>query len=89
MDAKDTLRHVVSHSGKSAKQVSLEMGLSQNFVTNTIQRGSTPRLDTFARIAAACGYEVVIRGHDEEVVVTSEGRDRRTPKGGKDWHGKH
>ena len=72
MDARSALRHVVSMSGKTAAAVSQEMGLTRNFVTNTISRGSAPRLDTFARIASACGYEVVLRGYGEEVIVEPE-----------------
>ena len=57
MDARMAVTHVVAQSGKTAKDVSLEMGLTSNFITNTKARKSAPRLDTFAHIAKVCGYK--------------------------------
>ena len=73
MDARMAVTHVVAQSGKTAKDVSLEMGLTSNFITNTKARKSAPRLDTFARIAEVCGYEVVLRGHGEEITIEYRG----------------
>jgi len=72
MEVGVAVQHVISHSGKPAVAVSREMGMSQNYVTNIITRGSIPRLDTFARICEACGYEVVLQGHGERVVLDVE-----------------
>ena len=69
MAAREAVTHVVALSGKASAAVSREMGRVSTFITTTIGRGTVPKLDTFVRIAAACGYEVVLRGHGEEVVV--------------------
>ena len=76
MDARMAVTHVVAQSGKTAKDVSLEMGLTSNFITNTKARKSAPRLDTFAHIAKICGYEVVIRGHGEEITIEYDSREQ-------------
>lgn len=70
------MTHVVAQSGKTSKDVSLEMGLTSNFITNTKARKSAPRLDTFAHIAKICGYEVVIRGHGEERTIEYDSREQ-------------
>lgn len=75
MDARMAVSHVVAQSGKTAKDVSLEMGLTSNFITNTKARKSAPRLDTFAHIAKVCGYEVVIRGYGEEIAIEYKSRE--------------
>jgi hypothetical protein len=75
MNAREAVPHMVAKSGKTAKAVSLEMGLTKNFITNTTARKSAPRLDTFARIAAVCGYEVILRGNGEEVAIEYQGDD--------------
>jgi hypothetical protein len=69
MRAEEAVAHVVTHSGKTGADVSREMGRVSTFVATTIGRGTIPKLDTFARIAGVCGYEVVLKGHGEEVVV--------------------
>jgi DNA-binding phage protein len=74
MDARSAVAHVVSKSGKTARAVSIEMGLTKNFITNTVARRSAPRLDTFARIAKVCGYEVVLRSSEEEVTIEYQGK---------------
>lgn len=75
MHARDAVRWLVADSGKTARSVSYEMGRTANFVTNTIQRSSAPRLDTFAHLAEVCGYELVLRGHDKEIVIEWEDGD--------------
>ena len=73
MNAREAVPHMVAKSGKTAKAISLEMGLTKNFITNTTARKSAPRLDTFAHIAKVCGYELVLRGHGEEVAIEYRG----------------
>ena len=72
MKACDVVTHMVRGSGKSARDVSREMGRHYQFITNTVTRKSVPKLDTFVKIAVACGYEVVLRGHGEEVTIKYE-----------------
>jgi DNA-binding phage protein len=72
MKASEALEHMARMSGLSYAAISRAAVGSNKFVSMTISRGSVPRLDTFARLARACGYEVVLRGHGEEIAVTPE-----------------
>lgn len=69
MQARDAVAELVAMSGKSAIEVSREMGRADTYVSMTISRKSVPRLDTFAELAAACGYEVVLRGSGGEIAI--------------------
>ena len=60
---------MVSGSGKSRRQISLEMGRHENFLTTKIQERSSPRADSLAEIAAACGYQLQLVGHGEVIVI--------------------
>lgn len=69
MQAKDAVAELVALSGKSAITVSREMGRADAYISMTISRKSIPKLDTFAEIAAACGYEVVLRSPEHEITI--------------------
>lgn len=69
MKAKDAVSEVVALSGKSAITVSREMGRADTYVSMTISRRSVPKLDTFVELAKICGYDLVLRGHGEEITI--------------------
>ena len=60
MNANDAMRTMIETSGKSGRQVAREIGRSESFVSSTLAQGVCPRADTLARVAEACGYEIVI-----------------------------
>jgi len=55
MKATEALRKMVKSSGKTALQISREIGRKPNYVSSLLHRGSTPTVETFASIAKACG----------------------------------
>lgn len=69
MNAKDATKYVIQASGRSMRALAVEMGKSPMYLAGVTSRGSVPKLDTFADIARACGYELILRGHDEEHVI--------------------
>lgn len=69
MVARDAVAEIVAMSGKGPIAVSREMGRSDTYVSMTISRGSVPKLDTFVEIAAACGFELVLRGEGREIAI--------------------
>lgn len=75
MDAPEILRHMVASSGKSYRQIARELGRSESFISATIAQGSCPRLDTFAGIAKACGYELVLRSESEQLDLVPWGEN--------------
>lgn len=59
MNANDAMRRMIEASGKSGRQVAREIGRSDSFVSSTLAQGVCPRADTLAKVARACGYEIV------------------------------
>lgn len=59
MNPSDAMRRMIETSGKSGRQVAREIGRSDSFVSSTLAQGVCPRADTLAKVAHACGYELV------------------------------
>ena len=59
MDANEAIRLMIKASGKSGRQVAREIGRSESFISSSLAQGLCPRADTLARIADACGYDLV------------------------------
>lgn len=69
MNAKEATKYVIQASGRPMRALAVEMGKSPMYLAGVTSRGSVPKLDTFAEIARACGYSLVLRGEDEEIVI--------------------
>ena len=54
------IRAMVNESGMSASEISRAMGRSSGYVNTLLSSGAIPGADTFAEIASACGYRVVV-----------------------------
>jgi DNA-binding phage protein len=63
MDSRQAIEAMCEMAGKSQRTVSTEIGRNPTFIGTTISKGSIPRVDTMAKIAEACGFELVLRGH--------------------------
>lgn len=60
VDANSAMRLIIEASGKSGRQVAREIGRSGSFISSSLAQGACPRADTHARVARACGYELVL-----------------------------
>lgn len=71
MEPKDFIHACLRASGNTMWGVSKKMGGPATRLDNMIRRGSIPRLDTAARIADACGCDLVLvdRETGERVAV--------------------
>lgn len=58
------MRWMMGASGVGPSDLSRRLGHSRSYITASIAQGSTPRLDTFARIAHACGCRLVLETMD-------------------------
>ena len=58
----ELIRHMLATSGKTAAQVSRELGNDSNHLSVILSSGRTPRLDLFVKIAEACGFHVGVTG---------------------------
>ena len=72
MDANEVIRRMLRMSGKSNRQVSREIGKAESFVSASLSQGVRPRIDTFAHIAEACGYEVLVRSREDVILLTPQ-----------------
>ncbi len=60
MNADNTIRFMMAQSGIPAAQASVRLGRSNSFISSTINRGTTPRVDTFAKICDVFGYDLQV-----------------------------
>lgn len=71
MNAIDAMAHMMKTARWSGTELSRAMGKTRNWYSATTYQGSTPKADTLAKAAGVMGYELVLRGHGEEIVVDS------------------
>ena len=65
----DAIRQMCESSEMGTIEVSEQMGKSRGYLSATLSRGNVPRADTLAQIAQACGYELVLEGRGERIVI--------------------
>lgn len=61
MQADKVLRTILAREGVSAEKVSRALGKSPRYLDMYRYRSRTPKVDTFATILQACGYELIAR----------------------------
>lgn len=64
MEAWEAVRWMMAASGVGPSELSRRLGRSMSYITASIAQGGTPRLDTFARMAHACGCRLVLETRD-------------------------
>lgn len=64
MDAKTAIRKMVDSSGEAPGALASRIGRGRTYVYTILNQESVPRLDTFARLARACGYRLVLETKD-------------------------
>ena len=69
MKITDAIKHMCEQSGQGVVGASQALGKSRMYLSALISRGSYPRTDTLVQIAQACGYEVVLEGQGERIVL--------------------
>lgn len=60
MDANEAIKLMVASTGKSMRTISGELGMRHTYVKDLTRKPSVPRADTLARIADACGFDLVL-----------------------------
>lgn len=72
--ALEGIRCMLAASGMTPYRVSLTLGRSPNYVSGMLRRGSVPSADLLARVAGACGYDLVLAprtGEGSPLVLTA------------------
>lgn len=64
MDAQTATNGMVGTSGKAPGELASAMGKGRTYVYSLLNHESVPRLDTFVRLAHACGYRLVLETED-------------------------
>lgn len=70
MDARKIIESMMAESGTSASALSLAMGRAPGYVSATLCRNSTPKLDTFAEMAEAMGYRLLLEKDGRVLQIT-------------------
>ncbi len=58
MQGMEAVKRIAELENISRQSASKKLGLSQNYISNTTSRGSSPRIDVYARILNAFGWEL-------------------------------
>ena len=61
MGAGDAIRKMMESSGMTAVDLSRAIGRSDTYVSTTLSKGSSPRVDTLAAMAEARGFDLILR----------------------------
>jgi hypothetical protein len=69
------INSMIRGSGKSRRQVSLEMGREETYLNTIVRRKYRPRIDILVEIANVCGYELQLVGNGETIVIDNEPDD--------------
>lgn len=74
MKALDAIKTMISNSGVSIRGLGALLDKSEFYINGIIYRGSVPKVDTTARIADACGYDLILRRRDDgdEILITDD-----------------
>lgn len=56
MYAIDVVKEAANNSGVSLASIGRALGVADNYIAKSANRGSTPQCDTMARMLDACGY---------------------------------
>lgn len=75
MRAIEAVDRMLEVSGKTKAEVSREIGKYPSWLSSTIYKKSTPISSTLAGLANVMGYELVLEGHDERLVIDPESRE--------------
>lgn len=64
--------YMVNKTGLSKFELSKRLGKSATYINRYTTDGSIPSLNNLEIIAAECGYEIHLIGHDEDILVVSK-----------------
>ena len=70
MDIIECAKRMIASSGKSARQVSRDLGKSPNYMAATFANRSDMSASNVARVAKLLGWRLVFRKDDIEMEVT-------------------
>lgn len=62
MNNSELIKMMVNNSNKSYREVSLELGKTQGYVSALISQNSSPNLATFIKISEACNCTLSLSG---------------------------
>lgn len=79
------VQHMVATCEKSYSQVSRELGKGRTYLAVMMRDQTTPRVDTLARIAALCGYDLLLVGHGEALRLTQKHKGKEKVVVSRPW----
>ncbi len=69
MNTLDAITKMLTTSGTSKAALGAALGRSRNSIYNMYQKGTDVKAETLVRMADAMGYELILRGHGEEIPI--------------------
>lgn len=81
------IRQMITVSGKSASQVSRDIGKSSGYLGTMLHNGTVPSFELLVDIATACGFAVVIESPAHDYVAIPKKGLRATDESSESSHG--
>ncbi|MBR3326035.1 MAG: hypothetical protein IKG22_01760 [Atopobiaceae bacterium] len=72
MNVTESIRRMCVQSGRGPVEVSGAIGRSRAFLSSALTRGTMPRVDTLAKVAQACGYQLVLESDTDRIEIDVE-----------------
>ena len=69
MSARAAMVRIVDTSGMSRRQLSVSMGRYPQYLNQKVNDKQTPKADTLAEVAQVCGYELLLRNDETEIII--------------------
>lgn len=68
MNGSQAIRTIVTRSSMTQRAIATKMGRAQSYLSTYLSRNVSPRLDTAAEIANACGWKLMFVNDEGETV---------------------
>lgn len=81
MDTLDAIKRMLEGSGMTAAALAKAVGRSRNSIYNMFSGKTDVRVGSLVDMAKATGYEIIARGHGEELVIEGVSADADRDKG--------
>lgn len=87
MDTCACIRFMMEKAGMSGRQLSAALGKYPTYIGTTLSKGGNVSAENLARMAAVMGFDLVIEGHGERVMITERAKDADSDQGTADKRG--
>ena len=75
MNPTQAIQQMIGTSGTNASRLALDLGKSRAYISEMVARKKNVGASTLAEIAEEMDYELLLRGHGEEITIDGRAHD--------------